>query len=126
MFDPAPPPLARDPVRGGRPSSRPCKGNVLLVDDELAVARIYARALGAEGFRVFTATDGETAEAMFRETPFDAVVSDLTMPGMDGLRLLARIRRIDANVPVIVATGDHADERAQRAVEEGALMYLVK
>ena len=112
--------------RGSNSSLKPCRGTVLVVDDELALVRVYERALAAEGYRVLTATDGDMAEVMFRRCGLDAVVSDISMPGMDGLKLLHCMRRIDGDVPIILATGDHQDERARRAVEEGALMYLVK
>jgi EAL domain-containing protein (putative c-di-GMP-specific phosphodiesterase class I) len=118
-------PLARSGAQDKR-SSAPSKGTVLVVDDELMVARVYSRSLGAEGYRVLTATDGETAEMMFRRCDFDAVISDVSMPGIDGIQLLQAMRRIHSDVPVIMATGDHADAQAQRAVAAGALMYLVK
>ncbi len=109
-----------------RSSASASKGTVLVVDDELTVVRVYARALGAEGFRVLTATDGETAEVMFRRCRLDAVISDVSMPGIDGLTLLHALHAIDPDVPVILATGEQGGELAQRAVEEGALAFLVK
>jgi EAL domain-containing protein (putative c-di-GMP-specific phosphodiesterase class I) len=99
---------------------------VLVVDDELTLVRIYARTLGAEGYRVLTATDGDTAEVMLRRCGLDAVISDVAMPGMDGIKLLRAMRRINGDVPVILATGDHENARAHQAIEEGALMVLVK
>lgn len=104
----------------------PSKGKVLVVDDDLAVVHVYARTLSAEGYHVFSATDGQLAAEMFRTVKPDAVISSLGMPDMDGLSLLRTMRRIDRDVPVILAIGDHYDERARRAVEEGALMYFVK
>ena len=123
MFDPAPAPrLASRAI----PAPAPTQGTLLLVDDELMVVNAYARALRANGFRVLTAHDGETAEVMFRKCGVDAVVTDISMPGMDGLQLLQALRRIDPDVPVIMATGDHRHQSTGRAVDEGALMYLVK
>jgi EAL domain-containing protein (putative c-di-GMP-specific phosphodiesterase class I) len=117
---------ARQPARQSTPDAEPCRGKVLVVDDELAVVRVYERALTANGFRVLTATDGETAEVMFRRCAFDAVISDVSMPGMDGIKLVRALRRIDPDVPIILATGEHADDVARRAVEEGAVMFLTK
>ncbi|HWH02188.1 MAG TPA: response regulator, partial [Gemmatimonadales bacterium] len=99
---------------------------MLVIDDELALVRAYARALSAEGFRVLTASDGATAELMFRQTEVDVVVSDIAMPGVDGIDLLQLFHRIDPKVPVILATGERGDERRQSAVNAGALMFLVK
>jgi EAL domain-containing protein (putative c-di-GMP-specific phosphodiesterase class I) len=119
------PPQSRSSRRTAA-SPKPCKGTGLVVDDELTLVRIYARALSAEGYRVLTATDGDTAEVMFRRCGLDVVISDVAMPGMDGIKLLRTMRRINGDVPVILATGDHEDARAHQAVEEGAIMYLVK
>ncbi len=104
----------------------PTRGTVLVVDDELAVVRVYARALRANGYRVLIANDGETAEVMFRKCGPDVVVTDLCMPGMDGFHLMRAMRKIDPGVPVLMATGDHHDEAAKRAVDGGALMFMVK
>jgi EAL domain-containing protein (putative c-di-GMP-specific phosphodiesterase class I)/CheY-like chemotaxis protein len=102
------------------------KGTVLVVEDELAIARGYQRVLGAQGYRVLTAGDGETARAILRQEVPDVVISDISMPGLDGLDLLTRIREVDADLPVIFATGEQRDEMACRAVERGALMLLNK
>jgi EAL domain-containing protein (putative c-di-GMP-specific phosphodiesterase class I) len=127
MFDAAPRQRHDTPAAGqAAVTSTSSRGTVLVVDDELAVVRVYARALGAEGYHVLTATDGDAAELMFRKGAVDAVLSDITMPGMDGISLLRAMRRIDRDVPVILATGDHEEQSARRAVEEGALALLVK
>jgi DNA-binding NtrC family response regulator len=127
MFDDAPQKCRDTPAAGQvARASTSSRGKVLVVDDELAVVRVYARALGADGYQVFTATDGDTAELMFRKCAVDAVVTDIAMPGKDGIGLLRAMRRIDRDVPVILATGDHDEASARRAVEEGAFMLLVK
>ena len=122
MLEAVPPPRRSGPSSASKPS----KGTVLVVDDELTMVRVYARALSADGFHVLTAADGEAAEMMFRRCRFDAVITDVTMPGMDGLALLRSVREVDPHVPVILATGDHRDDLAQLAVEGQALMLLVK
>lgn len=104
----------------------PARGKVLIVDDELAVVRMFSRALSDQGFQVLSATDGQTAQAMFEEAKVDAVVSDVSMPGMDGLTLMRALRQIDGDVPVILATGNRGDEISRQAVAEGALMCFVK
>ncbi len=104
----------------------PARGKVLVVDDEVAVLRVYSRALDAEGFQVLCASDGETAEAMFQVTKVDAVVSDVALPGRDGLRLLRAMREMDRDVPVILATASHEEKIKQQAVAAGAMMCFVK
>lgn len=102
------------------------KGRVLLVDDELVVLRAYGRALTVEGYEVATATDGVIADALAAAHTFDVVISDVAMPGMTGLELLRAVRRHDLDVPVIIMSGDPTDVVSRQAVEQGALMFLVK
>jgi EAL domain-containing protein (putative c-di-GMP-specific phosphodiesterase class I)/CheY-like chemotaxis protein len=115
-------------ARAPHPASPPTahKGTVLVVEDELAIARGYQRVLGAQGYRVLTAGDGETARAILRHEVPDVVISDISMPGLDGLDLLTRIREIDPDLPVVFATGEQRDEMHCRAAERGALMLLNK
>jgi EAL domain-containing protein (putative c-di-GMP-specific phosphodiesterase class I) len=119
------------PIEAAAPSDRvaidaPSRGLILLVDDEPAIARAYARTLGAAGFSVVTAADGREADAAAREKSFDVIISDIAMPEMDGLELLRAVREHDLDVPFVIMTGGPAVESAARAMEYGALRYLVK
>ena len=111
-----------DPVAVDAPS----RGLILLVDDEPAIARAYARTLGAAGFTVVTASDGREAADVARERSFDVIVSDIAMPTMDGLELLRMVREYDLDVPFVIMTGGPAVDSAARAMEYGALRYLIK
>ena len=102
------------------------RGLVLLVDDEHSIVRAYARTLGAAGFAVEIAFDGKAAAAAARERNFDVVVSDIAMPEMNGLELLRAVREHDLDVPFVLMTGGPAVESAVRAMEYGALRYLIK
>ena len=102
------------------------RGFVLLVDDDQSIARAYARTLGAAGFAVEIAFDGKAAAAAARERNFDVIVSDIAMPEMNGLELLRVVREHDLDVPFVLMTGGPAVESAVRAVEYGALRYLIK
>jgi len=104
----------------------PSRGLILLVDDEPAVARAYARTLGAAGFTVVTAGDGREAADAARDKSFDVIVSDIAMPTMDGIELLRTVREYDLDVPFVIMTGGPAVDSAARAMEYGALRYLVK
>jgi len=110
-------------------ATRMARGNchVLLVDDDADVLRGCARALGAAGFAVETAQSGaEAIERLRRGPPLDVIVSDITMPEMDGLTLLRGIREHDLDVPVVLVTGVPSVETAIQAVEHGAFRYLTK
>ncbi|MBN2369186.1 MAG: EAL domain-containing response regulator [Vicinamibacteria bacterium] len=99
---------------------------VLLIDDDDAVRQAYAELLSNSGTKVDAAGNGIEAIALLQQTPYDAIVSDITMPGMDGVQFLRAVRDLDLDVPVILYTGNPALESAVRAVEHGAFRYLLK
>ena len=108
------------------PISHGTRGVVLVVDDEEAVLRLYARALGAAGFEVTPVSDPREAAKVIVGGAFDVIVSDISMPELDGLQLLRKAREHDLDIPVILMTGAPALATAVKAVEVGALRYLVK
>ena len=99
---------------------------VLLVDDEPVITRSLGRILTAAGYEVLTAHDGDEALARLGEAPFDAVVSDIRMPGLDGLALLRDLQERELEIPVILLTGSPTVRTAMEAVEHGAFRYLTK
>ena len=113
-------------AKQGAESDASGRGLVLLVDDEQSIARAYARTLGAAGFAVEIAFDGKEAAAAAKERSFDVIVSDIAMPEMNGLELLRAVREHDLDVPFVLMTGGPAVDSAVRAVEYGALRYLIK
>ena len=100
--------------------------HVLVVDDELALARALAIALERAGLRVTVASNGHEAIALFGQHALDVIVSDISMPGMSGIDLLRAIRAHDPDVPVIIMTGAPDVQSASHAVELGALRYVTK
>ena len=111
-----------DPVAGS--TSAPAR--ILLVDDEEALVRAIARVLMSGGYEVATAGDGRRAAELLAHTSFDAVVSDIDMPKMNGVQLLQTVRQLDLDVPVILMTGDPGLTTAMQAVALGAFRYLTK
>jgi EAL domain-containing protein (putative c-di-GMP-specific phosphodiesterase class I)/ActR/RegA family two-component response regulator len=101
-------------------------GKVLLVDDDPTLVKSMARALRAKGYDVVSAHNGEDAVRYVTEGEFDAIISDIAMPGMDGIQLLREVRDHDLYVPVILMTGEPAVSTAVKAVEYGAFHYLTK
>jgi EAL domain-containing protein (putative c-di-GMP-specific phosphodiesterase class I) len=102
------------------------KGRVLLVEDEAALRRAFARMLEGAGFSVAQAGDGRQALAALAAGAFEVVLTDISMPGMDGIQLLRAVREKDLDVPVILITGNPTTASAIEAVQHGALQYLVK
>lgn len=102
------------------------KPRVLLVDDDPAILRAYQKLLSARGCSVDTASNGREGSAMMASVAYDVIVSDVSMPEMDGLEFLRAVRRHDLDVPVVLTTGEPGLETALRAIEYGAFRYLVK
>lgn len=104
------------------PSDRP---RVLVVDDEERTLRVYRRLLG-DAYDVVTASDGIDAIEKFSRSRFDVVLTDIEMPGLDGLGVLKRVHELRPLVPVVIATGMPTVDSAIGAVEHGAFRYLTK
>jgi EAL domain-containing protein (putative c-di-GMP-specific phosphodiesterase class I) len=117
--------LPGERMEGDSPESD-VRPRVLIVDDDEAVGRAHARALVRRGYVVEQATSGNAALAFIREAAFDAIVTDVEMPGMSGVELLQKVRATDLDVPVIFVTGAPSLESAIRALDYGALRYLLK
>ena len=99
---------------------------MLLVDDEPTVRRSMARALRAKGYEVVSCSNGEDAVRHVIDSEYDAIVSDIAMPGTDGIQLLREVREHDLYVPVILMTGEPTIRTAVKAIEYGAFYYLTK
>jgi EAL domain-containing protein (putative c-di-GMP-specific phosphodiesterase class I) len=102
------------------------RAKVLLAEDEALVARGLERVLRAEGYDVQVAADGHEAVHMLEETSFDVVITDIQMPGPNGIELLRRVRERSKEVPVVLMTGNPKVETAVDALELGAIHYLLK
>ena len=101
-------------------------GHVLIVDDDDAVRSAFARTLRLHGMEVREARSGAEALTRIEAHTYDAVLSDIAMPQMDGIALLSAVRGLDLDVPVLLITGAPALETAIGAVRLGALDYLAK
>jgi DNA-binding NtrC family response regulator len=102
------------------------KGSVLLVDDDAVFRTALKRHLQGEGYEVVTAADGEEGLERLSDDRFDLVLTDLKMPGVDGLDFLRRARELQQDVAVIVITGFGSPERSLQALRTGAYWYIEK
>jgi DNA-binding NtrC family response regulator len=107
--------------------SKPSKiANILIVDDELLIRDTLAEYLAQEGFVVTTCADGESALELAAERPFDVALCDVQLPGIDGLELLERLRKLTPQTFVLLITAYATVESAIQAFQRGAYDYLMK
>jgi DNA-binding NtrC family response regulator len=99
---------------------------ILVVDDEFEMAAMIADELGDHGYTAVALRLSTEALQRLQDESFDALVTDLRMPGIDGLALLRASRALDPSRPVIVMTGHMAIDTALEAVNQGAFHYIIK
>jgi DNA-binding NtrC family response regulator len=105
------------------------KPRVLVVDDEPNLRKVLGALLAQAGHEVVTEPDGESGLARVKSSPrgtFDVVISDLRMPGMDGMQLLKALVEEDSGLPVIILTAHGTVDTAVEAVKSGAFDFLEK
>jgi DNA-binding response OmpR family regulator len=102
------------------------QARVLVVDDEAHVRSALVRSLGLLGYRASEAGSGHQALEMLERTPYDAMVLDMRMPGMDGVEVMRRACQVRPGLSIIVLTGHATLESAITAVKSGAVDYLLK
>jgi DNA-binding NtrC family response regulator len=102
---------------------KPC---ILVVDDEVMVRKQLERLYMQDGFRVLTAPSAEEALEYLSGGEIDLVVTDIRLPGMDGIQLIARMKEICPDVPVIAITGYRDIETAVEVLKQGARDFIVK
>src|SRR5512139_3084968 len=101
-------------------------GDILLVDDDPDLLKLIGLRLTSAGYRVRTADSGETALAALAVVRPAAVITDLRMPGIDGLQLFDAIHRQDPALPVIILTAHGTIPDAVSATQRGVFGFLTK
>jgi DNA-binding NtrC family response regulator len=101
-------------------------GQILVVDDETLIRDTLAEYLGQEGFAVAACANGEQALALVADRRFDVALCDVQLPGMDGLELLERLRKVSPETFVLLITAYATVENAVEAFQRGAHDYLMK
>lgn len=100
--------------------------SILVVDDEPGIRDLLEFELKSAGYQVVTAVNGNEALERFKKDKFQLVLSDVMMPGMNGIDLLREIKKLDSYVEVIIGTGYGQVENAVRAMKLGAYDYIQK
>jgi len=114
------------PETTNQPSVDSTKGRILIVDDEANARNALAELLDDAGYSVSTAADGRTALLQMEQVDPDVVLTDLKMPGMDGLSLIERGRPMSPHATFIVMTAFGTIDTAVQAIKLGAESYLTK
>jgi excisionase family DNA binding protein len=120
--------------RASRASSTPARPvapvagrpRVLVVDDEATIRDLLSKTLALAEYDVDLAPDGRSALERLRMIPYDLLITDLKMPGVDGLAVIREARRLKADIPVIIITGFSTEASAIEAVNLGVSGYLTK
>jgi DNA-binding NtrC family response regulator len=99
---------------------------ILIVEDEAKMRRLLELNLGEDGFTTFSAADAESGLKLLRENSIDLVVTDLKLPGMNGLEFLQAVKHQNAALPVVVMTAFGSVETAVEAMKAGASDYVLK
>lgn len=118
-----PAPVAAPARSAGAAAGRP---RVLVVDDEATIRDLLSKTLALAEYDVDLAPDGRAALDRLRMIPYDLLITDLKMPGVDGLTVIREARRLKADLPVIIITGFSNEASAIEAVNLGVSGYLTK
>lgn len=105
---------------------KPEEIGILIVDDEASVRDSLYQWFKADGYRVDTADGATSALNKLQENPWDIILLDIKMPGMDGIELQNRIKQIDKNIVTIIITAYAAVDTAIQALKDGAFDYVTK
>ncbi len=100
--------------------------NILIADDEVAIRELVGEILEAEGHEITLAEDGEDALEKFKRSWHEIVFSDIRMPKMNGIELLAAIKGINANTQFVVMTSHASIDNSIQALKMGAFDYILK
>ena len=102
------------------------KACILIVEDEAKMRRLLELSLGEDGYATVSAGDAEAGLKLLRSSAVDLVLTDVKLPGMDGMEFLQEVKRVNAALPVVVMTAFGTVETAVEAMKLGASNYVLK
>src|SRR5438045_8162879 len=114
------------PATPARPSTGATRPRVLVVDDEASIRDLLSKTLALAEYDVDVAPDGRSALERMRIYPYDLLIADLKMPGVDGLTVIREAKRYKSDLPVIIITGFSTESSAIEAVNLGVAGYRTK
>jgi DNA-binding NtrC family response regulator len=99
---------------------------ILLVDDEVVFANNMSKLLTRRGYQVKAVNSGDEALRALMDNPFDVMVLDLKMPGMDGIATMQEMRKLGLSTEILILTGHGSIDTALEAIQLGAYDYVTK
>lgn len=99
---------------------------ILAVDDSPMMRQMLKHTLDEGGFSSVLAEDGVIALEKFKAEPFDAVITDVNMPNMDGLTLIVELRKLNQEIPIMTLTTEAEDDMKKKGAAAGANGWIVK
>ena len=105
------------------------QNRILVIDDEAMIRKLFKRFLERAGFEITCCSNGEDGIKAFGDDPADLVITDLSMPGMDGVEVIQELRQLDSEVPIFAISGDpngRHEESLAKAAELGAVSIMSK
>jgi len=117
---------AEHPTPVPAPAFRPGPARVLVADDEESIRELLAKTLALAEYDVETVPNGQAAIDRLRAGVYDLLITDLRMPGVDGLALIREARRLQPTLPVVIITGYSTEASAIEAINLGVSGYLTK
>jgi len=102
------------------------KEKILVVDDEEVLRNLAKEVLSEEGYQVTLASSGDEALSCLKQGVFDLIITDLKMPGMDGMEFLKKAKELNKETQVILLTSHLSPTTALSSLEAGAYWYLTK
>jgi excisionase family DNA binding protein len=119
-------PVVVPAVRATAATGTTGRPRVLVVDDEASIRDLLSKTLALAEYDVDTAPDGRSAVASLRDQTYDLMITDLKMPGMDGLTLIHEAKRLAPRLPVVIITAHSTEASAIESVNLGVSGYLTK
>lgn len=99
---------------------------IMIIDDEAAMCRILKQILESEGYEVKTSTEGLPALYEIKQDSFNLVITDVTMPNLSGIEILAQVKQFKPELPVIFITGSDVDAVLKEALQLGLDGFIEK
>lgn len=99
---------------------------ILIVDDSIFSRQFHKKLVSKLGYEVLEAADGEAAIAIYQEEKPDLIITDLLMPGLDGMEMIGKLLKLDSSAKIVILSSDKQKFRKEEAKKLGVVEFLPK